>query len=149
MRVEVGLERQPAVLQLEPGKERIPVLGEEREVPEDLDGDTGADQPAQDEGEIVRLLGEGPGGTRAKVRLQPPFQSIRERDRLAEEASGEGRAGGHDLVHDAPPNRSIAHSACAGVVTTPRVASTNTATATDARVFIRGRATAGRPAAGP
>src|SRR2546427_6410070 len=43
-----------------------------------------------------------------------------------------------DLVHDAPPNRSIAHSACAGVVTTPRVAITNIATAPAALVFMRG-----------
>src|SRR5215475_13680527 len=70
--VEVGLEVQPALVpQLEVRKEGVAVLGEQREVAEELEGDAAADEPAQDERRLVRVDGDGPRRTEADVGLEP------------------------------------------------------------------------------
>src|SRR5215831_20495452 len=72
--VEIGLEVQPALIpQLEVRKEGIAVLGEQREVAEELEGEAAADEPAQDERRLVRVDGDGPRRTEADVGLEPPL----------------------------------------------------------------------------
>src|SRR5215470_17177305 len=75
--VEVGPEVQPALVpQLEVRKEGIPVLREQREVAEDLEGDAAANEPAQDESRLVRVDGDGPRGAEADIGLKPPLGQI-------------------------------------------------------------------------
>src|SRR5262249_5099567 len=81
MGIEVGREVQPALVpQLEVRKEGVAILSEQREVTEELEGDATAHEPAQDEGRLVRVDGNGPRWPDADVGLDPPLGQIGARE---------------------------------------------------------------------
>src|SRR5215467_12451826 len=93
MGIEVRPEVQAALVpQLEVRKEGVAILREQGEVTEELKGDAAAHQPAQDEGGLVRIDGDGPRGANADVGLNSPLGQI---------AAGEQRPAQHELRREA------------------------------------------------